>query len=153
VEFGYIQASHSHFPRCHKVLPLSIIKHELPARTVRRHTLPCFCYHTALHHAPPPVKVLVLPHAALVPSTSGEQDEADNDMSVRHVCMHVCTYLCTMSLSLIHSCTDPPNTIQYPEFQACGRYRLFLACINLPPVGLAEASSSSFAYRASTLVN
>jgi hypothetical protein len=44
--FGYIQASHSHFPRCQRVLPLSIIK-TCPRAQYRNHTLPCFCYHTA----------------------------------------------------------------------------------------------------------
>jgi hypothetical protein len=56
VEFGYIWASTSHFPRCQKVFPLSIGNQ---ARAACTHSGPRalpvgFCYHTALHHAPPP---------------------------------------------------------------------------------------------------
>ncbi len=55
VEFGYIWASHSHFPRCQKGPPLSIIQHEQPARRT--------------HSAPRPSQTL--PAAVAVSTSSG----------------------------------------------------------------------------------
>jgi hypothetical protein len=127
VEFGYIWASHFSFPALAKVLPLSIIKHELPARTA----------------VSGPTGVLLLPHSFTPCYTTLSLSATCGPLLLHllikkrlRVCpyAHVCMYICTMSLSIIHICADPRHAFQYPKFQALRK--VSFARINLPHRGL-----------------